>query len=587
MTLIANDESLGTVRTKLNADLIKGARAFSNVASLQADTSLTYTAGEAGTVEVGTVIWCGPFVYDVVASDAEVYQLETAGGVRLTLRPDYVHPKAFGAKADNSTDDGAALNAFFAYIATADRGLFDFSGTYRSSVGLILHTIQNKTIHCNAQVTFTTGVARMVDINACVYMTLTGLLYLIGPGGVDISTNTAFHGYYITSSTRLHICKTRIANGLGHAVNWHNSGTSNFVTFDAMQVNSFGATNRTGRVHLIDVATFTNGGGANSRTTQYTELALAAPHTIPDDSGVRSPAFVIINGEPYQITDYIDASTIRVFPWVPTADRTAGEYGLIYGGGASSTGLSSKTVFTNFNATSCGVGFRLSGTRPGTAHAMSGQSCGITLMLGNSANSYFQGSAISQFYTENAAVANILYAAQREAYIKGTHIFGATGTTGAWQNDDLHLFKTLTPKANAAGFVLPVLVRWPLRLDNGPSPLNSIPVVVDCSAGDGNIMLVGNYSGPNSDELPMQFGVRYAIKISETTAFDGDASKTFRLGTTAGDDTFLAPVTADGTAVAYAEVSGTVYAGQNIILSWTNNGAATTGQLTVEVKAVG
>ena len=97
--------------------------------------------------------------------------------------------------------------------------------------------------------------------------------------------------------------------------------------------------------------------------------------------------------------------------------------------------------------------------------------------------------------------------------------------------------------------------------------------VISAASGDGNATLIQGG----------EFAKRYAFKIVESEAFNGDASKTFRLGTSAGDDSYLAAVTADGSAEAIVYVDGT---GQDIVLSWTNNAEASAGALTVTIRVI-
>ena len=99
----------------------------------------------------------------------------------------------------------------------------------------------------------------------------------------------------------------------------------------------------------------------------------------------------------------------------------------------------------------------------------------------------------------------------------------------------------------------------------------------DASAGDGNTTLVG----------AMQWDKTYLVEIEETEALDGNASTTFRLGTGAGAEDLLTAVTATGSTLARARIDGIDHVGDPLVLSWTNNASATTGELTATVKVVG
>jgi hypothetical protein len=102
------------------------ARALSTVVALLADTDLTYTAGEAGTVTAGDIVRTRAegFSYSVAASSATDHHIATAGGLKLYALPPY-NVKAFGAVGDGVADDTAAFqNAVAAgrpvYVPFAD-----------------------------------------------------------------------------------------------------------------------------------------------------------------------------------------------------------------------------------------------------------------------------------------------------------------------------------------------------------------------------------------------------------------------------------------------------------------------------------
>lgn len=79
MATFENRESLASVRTKINAAISfvdsfardpASLDPFPTVASLTADTTLTYIAGQAKTVATGGIINAGGFRYEVAASGA-------------------------------------------------------------------------------------------------------------------------------------------------------------------------------------------------------------------------------------------------------------------------------------------------------------------------------------------------------------------------------------------------------------------------------------------------------------------------------------------------------------------------------------
>lgn len=108
---------------------------FKTVALFVSDEVLDYDS-----VSVGDVIEAGGFRYQVVASDASTYHLESAGGVRVVVLPVNTGANggiwmadAFGAVGDESTDDTDALQVLVAAVNDTSGAMVVFSGFYRST----------------------------------------------------------------------------------------------------------------------------------------------------------------------------------------------------------------------------------------------------------------------------------------------------------------------------------------------------------------------------------------------------------------------------------------------------------------------
>lgn len=86
MTTFVNLESAASIQSKLNA-VLGACEFFLDPATLLADTTMTYDLGQLRSVSDGTMIFTiiGQHSYRVVASNAAVYDLETAGGIRLLV----------------------------------------------------------------------------------------------------------------------------------------------------------------------------------------------------------------------------------------------------------------------------------------------------------------------------------------------------------------------------------------------------------------------------------------------------------------------------------------------------------------------
>lgn len=89
-----------------------------NVTALLDDTALTYSAGQPGAVAAGQIVRTRAegFAYEVVASSAMLFDLVTAGGVKLRLVPkgDASDLMALGFDKSGSADMSALLTAYLA-----------------------------------------------------------------------------------------------------------------------------------------------------------------------------------------------------------------------------------------------------------------------------------------------------------------------------------------------------------------------------------------------------------------------------------------------------------------------------------------
>lgn len=119
----------------LNASVSNSTQTRDTVAALLADTTLTYTAGQIGTVTAGGYVRTRAegFSYQVAASGATNHHVITAGGVKLYVQPgdSGYSIKAFGAKGDGVTDDTVTVQtALTQAAATGQRVIGESGKTY-------------------------------------------------------------------------------------------------------------------------------------------------------------------------------------------------------------------------------------------------------------------------------------------------------------------------------------------------------------------------------------------------------------------------------------------------------------------------
>ncbi|MGX9144969.1 tail fiber domain-containing protein [Mesorhizobium sp. 128a] len=136
----ATDSDAAAVRSQNYAALAGAALApltFATVASLLADTVLSYTAG-GGHVVVGTgdIIQARGFRYKVAASGASNHDLTTAGGIKLYVQEAVTgyDVRSFGAVGDGVADDTVPIQKTIDRVKTAVGGVARLpAGTYKIS----------------------------------------------------------------------------------------------------------------------------------------------------------------------------------------------------------------------------------------------------------------------------------------------------------------------------------------------------------------------------------------------------------------------------------------------------------------------
>jgi len=127
------------IAAQLAIDAAAAAYSYSTPDELEADTTLTYTPAQPGTVVAGLKIFVkdGARLYTVAASAASDNHVVTDGGVKLYVTGSTVTPEHFFAKGDDSTDDWAALQTALDYCKTTPAFLRLTPGkTYRYSAAL-------------------------------------------------------------------------------------------------------------------------------------------------------------------------------------------------------------------------------------------------------------------------------------------------------------------------------------------------------------------------------------------------------------------------------------------------------------------
>jgi len=173
-----------------------------DVAAVLTNTSLTYTAGQSGTVVAGEIVQtrADRVSYEVAASGASDHHIETANGtpVKLYVRPGAsgYNVVAFGALGDGTTDDTAAIQAA---IDTTELVLVPETANYYKITSALSMTSVGQSIQGGgrgAQIRQVTSLANVLNVNADKCQ-VTGLH--IWQSG-DFSTTTDGAGIKVTAN---------------------------------------------------------------------------------------------------------------------------------------------------------------------------------------------------------------------------------------------------------------------------------------------------------------------------------------------------------------------------------------------------
>lgn len=152
-----------------------------SVTALLADTSLTYTTGQPGTVAAGDIVRTRDgFAYEVQASGGSGH-VATAGGVLLNVLPgaDGAYSvKAFGAVGDGVTDDTSAVQSAadegVAFIPTGDFLVSPDAITLASGSGIVGNGYNSKLI--------LSGLGVLASATGADNLTFRGVHYTVAAG---------------------------------------------------------------------------------------------------------------------------------------------------------------------------------------------------------------------------------------------------------------------------------------------------------------------------------------------------------------------------------------------------------------------
>lgn len=374
----------------------------------------------------------GRFV-PIYLDDSITYRarLETATGTvidRLDIDPvngegsgssSFVTPEDFGAIGDEVTDDGAALNAWLAYIAENRVPFAALTGNYRTTIpisydfnygdgGWTTDKTYTTTIYCHARIRGDGAMDKLFSVIKAPFLKFVGNLHLLGlPDGQGFpwSVRNINTGLYFESCGNFDMDFLHVTGFAIYGVETGPAGTSdNHSHFHHIAASRVGSGPRDGTADRGKRTTFSarvDTGSANS-FDQRSVLTVASMHPVYLDSNGRCSEIRIGGTGPLYTILEVDrgANTISVFPWIE-GGVTAGDIEYYFGAAFCALGNDANLINVGgIQAQGCGGALDLQclyGGTYGTIHCEAG---GVGLRISRNPGSTILGATIGRLYCE-------------------------------------------------------------------------------------------------------------------------------------------------------------------------------------------
>jgi hypothetical protein len=341
---------------------------------------------------------------------AAYFQSADASGY-WDLSESVITPFMFGAVGDGATDDGTALNNFFAYAA-AVRVVANCEGNFATSVAIIAGaasgTVLTKDYRGHMKVTALAAISVVVTLYNMTFCIWDGKVEAIGTGSSTFSTRTCDIGVLAKACGRLKI-------GAVHGENFRFGAfvTDHATNNNAMQIGFVRASNcSSGATDASSLtANWSNPVNSGSSNSNGQATALDVDEDVPSwATDLTVPVGVFINDLFYLVAS-ASAGTISIGPWLEPTDLAGGSGTLRYviGAGCNISGSNGGVCEIGLgNADGCGVGYRNSATYGSTVGQIVAQNDGIGAWFGLTFNSSHRGFNIGNLYVENNTL-DLLY----------------------------------------------------------------------------------------------------------------------------------------------------------------------------------
>ena len=301
-------------------------------------------------------------------------------------------------------DHTAAINAFFAHLATKNVGSANFSGNFRITGKITASALKTLTINCNARIYAAFAAEdEVLLIQNCDGLTTPGRISIVCAGGTTWSTRTNGIGIRVVSSGRANFDYLEVKFSKYHGVYFDPAYNSDLSSIKLLRTSYCGSAQDATGINIAYTSR-SDKNASNGSTTQRSTLTLStssAPALLSALALLAYSKFVRIGGYPHLVTA-VDATagTIDVYPLVDLTLLTGsmdilGGAGIFLGGGSNSV----INIGTH-DATVCGVGYQGDCNYPGFIGTFISKNCGVAHSLGATISGACIGGTMGTGYFE-------------------------------------------------------------------------------------------------------------------------------------------------------------------------------------------
>lgn len=487
--------------------------------AIPAARTLVATTGYS-TVGVGAA----SYVYDAavnagtVAANPRTQFLAADGrGYRLVAQNNT--PWQFGC-VGGTTDDGVALNAFFAFITANDVGSADASGSFQTTIPIVFGAAGvPATLSVKGKFALTAKSGSSGAVLLTVNQFFQGRfehLRLIGTGGTSYASRTWEVGLQLTGSSggRNSFPKVFTDNFSFAGIALVGRGGDNLIgnAFGPIRASDIGSGAFSGADHSYSLQTTWSNPVRTGTQSSSDQLTTVNVGTLPP-AHIINGTYGAVGTSPYMLrVTYADGSTrlhfisaidsvnskISVHPWIP-ASAVPGTADYVWGGALYILGGNAGIcTFDYLDIVRCGIGLLAGATYNPWGRCVEAQVCGAVIVIGSDPSSNCFGGHLDASYYESSSE-NIVFLA-RPTPANSTYTLFASDYTldlakvyvvpAARSNADVESAQTISLNRSRLSY-RGRLMQWEKEPYNYPYTSTSSPTF-EVERADQQVLLVGD-----------------------------------------------------------------------------------------------